>query len=154
MRRSPESTTSYGVAPSLPESSVSPLPMATGTGRRTSVHGASGGGGGGYVSPDYPKPSTPYEDKVIPTLRNRNRSEGGHLQGSLMASTDAGGPPNDETESIAGTGNMALTDDATAELNQAEMIEANQIMIVFDKQLVSSCSAYERDRPLSSIIGW
>ena len=149
MRRSPESTTSYGAAPSLPESSVSPLPMATGIGRRTSVHGASGG----YVSPDYPKPSTPYEDKVVPTLRNRNRSEGGHLQGSLMASTDAGGPPNDETESIAGTGNMALTDDATAELNQAEMIEANQIMIVFDKQLVSSYSAYERDRPGSFLIG-
>jgi hypothetical protein len=29
-----------------------------------------------------------------------------------------------------------LNDDATAELNTAEMIEANQMMVVFDKQLV------------------
>jgi hypothetical protein len=29
-------------------------------------------------------------------------------------------------------------DDATAELNQAEMIEANQMMVVFDKQLVNN----------------
>ncbi len=29
-----------------------------------------------------------------------------------------------------------MNDDATAELNTAEMIEANQMMVVFDKQLV------------------
>lgn len=39
---------------------------------------------------------------------------------------------NEETESVITPAN----DDATAELNQAEMIEANQMMIVFDKQLV------------------
>lgn len=40
---------------------------------------------------------------------------------------------NEETESMIGAPN----EDATAELNQAEMIEANQMMIVFDKQLVN-----------------
>jgi hypothetical protein len=54
-----------------------------------------------------------------------------------MASNDANGMNNEETESIYGGINAAPNDDATAELNQAEMIEANQIMVVFDKQLVS-----------------
>lgn len=40
---------------------------------------------------------------------------------------------NDEAESII----APVNEDATAELNQAEMIEANQMMIVFDKQLVN-----------------
>ena len=93
-------------------------------------------GGVGYISPDLPKPRTPYEDKVIPTLRNRNRIDGGNLQASLTASNDAGGTNNEETESIFGGTNATQNDDATAELNQAEMIEANQMMVVFDKQLV------------------
>ncbi|CAF4669212.1 unnamed protein product, partial [Rotaria socialis] len=47
---------------------------------------------------------------------------------------DAGIPNNDETESLYG-GNAAQNDDATAELTPAEMIEANQMMVVFDRQL-------------------
>ena len=124
-RRSPESRISYGAPPAVPDSTASPPPVQTNRTRRA-----------GYVSPDYPKPRTPYEDKVIPTLRNRNRTDGGHTQGSVMPSTDATGPPNEETESVYGGTNPAPNDDATAELNQAEMIEANQMMIVFDKQLV------------------
>ncbi len=92
---------------------------------------------GGYVSPDFPKPRTPYEDKVIPTLRNRNRGDGGHLLASSMANSEVGKKNNDDTESITGVTNPTLNDDATAELNQAEMIEANQMMIVFDKHLVN-----------------
>ncbi|CAF0732515.1 unnamed protein product [Adineta ricciae] len=124
-RRSPESSVSYGAPPTVPDSTASPQPVQTNRTRRT-----------GYVSPDYPKPRTPYEDKVIPTLRNRNRTDGGHTQGSVMANTDATGPTNEETESVYGGTNPAPNDDATAELNQAEMIEANQMMIVFDKQLI------------------
>ncbi|CAF3444192.1 unnamed protein product [Rotaria sp. Silwood1] len=134
--RSPESTVSYG-PPTLHDQSVSPLPTATNTTHRTSVIGiGGGGGGGGYISPEYPKPRTPYEDKVIPTLRNKNRVDVANLQSSLIASNDAGGTNNEETESIYGGTNNTQNDDATAELNQAEMIEANQMMIVFDKQLV------------------
>lgn len=132
-RRSPESMVSYGVPPSVHDSTVSPLPNAN---RRISVYG--GGGGGLYSMPDYPKPPTPYEDKVIPTLRNRLRGDGSQPGNSLMASTDgtATGGANDETESVAGGLNAPSNDDAIAELNQAEMIEANQMMVVFDKQLV------------------
>jgi hypothetical protein len=104
-----------------------------------------GGGGGGYTSPEYQKPPTPYEDKVVPTLRHRNRPDPGHVQGSLTATTDVGGTNNEETESIYGGTNMASNDDATAELNQAEMIEANQIMVVFDKQLVRDIDPKERN---------
>lgn len=103
------------------------------------------GGGGGYTSPDFPKPRTPYEDKVIPTLRNRNRNDAANLQNSLVATNEVGGPPNEETESVYG-GNATSTDDATAELNQAEMIEANQMMVVFDKQLVSRHSRSKLNR--------
>ena len=130
---------SYGVPPSVHESTVSPLPNAN---RRISVYGGGGGGGvgGSYGSPDYPKPPTPYEDKVIPTLRNRQRGDGAHLTNSLLVSADATaaglGATNEETESIAGGLNAMSNDDATAELNQAEMIEANQMMNVFDKQLI------------------
>ena len=124
-RRSPESTVSYGAPPTVPDSTASPQLVQTNRTRRA-----------GYVSPDYPKPRTPYEDKVIPTLRNRNRTDGGHTQGSVTANTDATGLTNEETESVYGGTNAAPNDDATAELNQAEMIEANQMMIVFDKQLV------------------
>jgi hypothetical protein len=60
---------------------------------------------------------------VIPTLRNRNR---GDLPRASVVN-------NEEIESITGPTN----EDATAELNQGEMIEANQIMVVFDKQLVN-----------------
>ena len=74
---------------------------------------------------------------MIPTLRNRNRPDGGHVQNSIVVNNDAGGSTTEETESLYGGGNTMLNDDATAELNQAEMIEANQMMIVFDKQLVS-----------------
>ncbi len=58
------------------------------------------------------------------------------MQGSISANNDVGGLNNEETESIYGGTGVAPNDDATAELNQAEMIEANQIMVVFDKQLV------------------
>ena len=73
---------------------------------------------------------------MIPTLRNRNRADGGNTQGSMMASMDASGANNEETESVYGGTNPPPNEDATAELNQAEMIEANQMMVVFDKQLV------------------
>jgi hypothetical protein len=155
---------SYGGPSAMPDSSASPLPIHTNATHRTN---AGVGRAGGYVSPDYPKPRTPYEDKVIPTLRNRNRADGGHTQGSVMAGTDAAGANNEETESVYGGTNPAPNDDATAELNQAEMIEANQMMVVFDKQLVrqfssptvvrSSVSAVKMvveifDTPLSSTI--
>jgi hypothetical protein len=130
-RRSPESNASYGGPPTLHESTASPLPPITNAPRRASVLP-----GGGYVSPEYQKPPTPYEDKVIPTLRNRNRPDGGHVQNSVIANNDAGGTNSEETESIYGGTNVGPNDDATAELTQAEMIEANQMMIVFDKQLV------------------
>jgi len=110
------------------------LPPITNATHRTSVYVS--GGGGGYTSPDHQKPPTPYEDKVIPTLRNRNRTDGGHVQGSLIPNNDIGGTNTEETESIYGGTNTAPNDDATDELNQAEMIEANQMMVVFDKQLV------------------
>jgi uncharacterized protein (DUF488 family) len=50
-----------------------------------------------------------------------------------------------------------LNDDATAELNQAEMIEANQMMVVFDKQLVrnqfqKSCISFFSNRLVNFII--
>ncbi len=135
VRRSPESTVSYGVPPTIHESTASPLPPITNATHRTSVF-ATGGGGGGYTSPDYQKPPTPYEDKIIPTLRNRNRPDGGHVQGSVVQNSDTGGTNNEETESLYGGTNTAPNDDATDELNQAEIIEANQIMVVFDKQLV------------------
>ena len=137
-RRSPESMASYGIPHSVHESSNSPLPIiSTSNTRRVSVMAPSGAG---FGSPEYAKPSTPYEDKVIPTLRNRNRIDttgGAHPQPSVMSSIDAGGIVNDETESVqGGSNNNTSNDDAIAELNQAEMIEANQMMIVFDKQLV------------------
>jgi hypothetical protein len=137
IRRSPESTVSYGIPPAIREPTASPLPGIPNSTHRTNVFVTGGaGGGGGYTSPDYQKPPTPYEDKIIPTLRNRNRADGAHAQGSVIASTDVGGTNNEETESLYGGTNVAPNDDATAELNQAEMIEANQMMVVFDKQLV------------------
>ncbi len=50
-----------------------------------------------------------------------------------------------------------MNDDATAELNQAEMIEANQMMVVFDKQLVrnqfqKSCISFFSNRLVNFII--
>jgi hypothetical protein len=103
--------------------------------RRPSIQGA--GMTSGYKSPDFPKPRTPYEDKVVPTLRNRNRSDAGHASASLLASMDIAGTNNEDAESIQGGPTLTSNEDATAELNQAEMIEANQMMAVFDKQLVS-----------------
>jgi hypothetical protein len=137
-RRSPESNGSYGIPGTIHEPSTASLLANTNTTRRTSV-AIPGSSVGGYVSPEYSKPRTPYEDKVVPALRNRNRSDAGHMQSSLMGSTTdpAGGTINEETESMYGGTSTATNDDATAELNQAEMIEANQMMIVFDKQLVS-----------------
>jgi hypothetical protein len=85
---------------------------------------------GDYSPPEYQKPPTPYEDKVIPTLRNRN------IPGSSIANHDVGKKNNEDTESISRVMSTIPNDDATAELNQAEMIEANQMMVVFDKQLV------------------
>jgi len=111
------------------EVSTSPLPPIAATVQRTSVPINTVG----YVSPELQKPRTPYEDKVIPTLRNRNRNDAG----PSIANNDVGKKMNDDTESISGVTNPTLNDDATAELNQAEMIEANQMMIVFDKHLVN-----------------
>lgn len=125
---------SYGMPTNLHESTGSPFPAAVNPTHRTSVFVA---GGGDYTSPDYQKPPTPYEDKVIPTLRNRNRPDGANVQNSVVVNNDTGGTSAEETESLYGGGNVTSNDDATAELNQAEMIEANQIMVVFDKQLVS-----------------
>jgi len=130
-RRSPESNVSYGIPPTVHESTTSPFPTVS---HRRSVYPT----GGGYVSPEYAKPPTPYEDKVIPTLRNRNRQDGGQVQNSVIASAEFPPTTNEETESLYGGTNPNANEDATAELNQAEMIEANQMMIVFDKQLVSN----------------
>ena len=112
--------------------STSPFPPVSHVIQRTSVVAT----GGGYTSPEYPKPPTPYEDKVIPTLRNRNRGDGGNLPGSSMTNNDVGKRNNDDLESVSGAVSTTLNEDATAELNQAEIIEANQMMIVFDKNLV------------------
>lgn len=131
-RRSPESNVSYGGPPIIHETNTSPAPTMT---NRTNAFPT---GGGGYVSPEYAKPPTPYEDKVIPTLRNRNRQDGGQVQNSVTASAEFPPTTNEETESLYGGTNTAANEDTTAELNQAEMIEANQMMIVFDKQLVSN----------------
>lgn len=131
-RRSPESSASFNPLATLQESTTSPLPVANSV-QRTSVFAS----GGGYTSPDFQKPPTPYEDKVIPTLRNRNRTDGTYVQNSVAINNDAGATSTEETESIYGGGTVTSNDDGIAELNQAEMIEANQIMVVFDKQLVS-----------------
>lgn len=64
---------------------------------------------------------------MIPTLRNRNRADGGqHFPGTSIVN-------NEEVANTPGP----INDDATAELTQAEIIEANQMMVVFDKQLVN-----------------
>jgi hypothetical protein len=55
-----------------------------------------------------------------------------------MTHNDTGRMHNEDTDSISGAMSTAPNEDATAELNQAEMIEANQMMIVFDKQLVGN----------------
>ncbi|CAF3982729.1 unnamed protein product, partial [Rotaria sp. Silwood1] len=131
-RRSSESNVSYGIQSTSHEVSTSPIQSITNTTQQTNirVNGTSSS------SPEYQKPSTPYEDKIIPTLRNRNRVDIGQLQGPLTVNTDISKNNNDETESISGSiANISTKDDATAELNQAEMIEANQMMIVFDKNL-------------------
>ena len=132
-RRSPESIASFNPLATLHESTTSPFPGAANSIQRTSVFAP----GGGYTSPDYQKPPTPYEDKVVPALRNRTRPDGTHVQNSVVINNDAGATSTEETESIYGGGNATSNDDGNAELNQAEMIEANQIMVVFDKQLVS-----------------
>ncbi len=116
-RRSPESVAS------LAGQSNTPLPPVPSSVQRPSVLLSSSG----YISPEIQKPPTPYEDKVIPTLRNRNRADAGqHLPGTSVVN-------NEEVENTPGP----INEDATAELNQAEIIEANQMMIVFDKQLVN-----------------
>ncbi|CAF3658895.1 unnamed protein product [Rotaria sp. Silwood1] len=138
-RRSSESNVSYGIQSTSHEVSTSPIQSITNTTQQTNirVNGTSSS------SPEYQKPSTPYEDKIIPTLRNRNRVDIGQLQGPLTVNTDISKNNNDETESISGSiANISTKDDATAELNQAEMIEANQMMIVFDKNLVNIFSKY------------
>jgi len=117
LHRSPESVVSITMQ------SNSPLPPITAQPPRTSEFTSRSD----YLSPEIPKPRTPYEDKVIPTLRNRNRPDLGQpTPGTAMGNID-------ETESMI----VPINDDATAELNQAEIIEANQMMIVFDKQLVN-----------------
>ena len=120
-RRSPDSVASFAVQ------SNTPLPPIANSTKRTSVLVSTSG----YISPEYQKPPTPYEDKVIPTLRNRNRADAGQS----LAVTSVGN--NDEAESVV----ASVKDDDTAELNQAEMIEANQMMIVFDRQLVKNKSS-------------
>ncbi|CAF0816816.1 unnamed protein product [Didymodactylos carnosus] len=129
-RHSPDSTASFGTLPTHEkDTSVTPLPPVSNT-RRKSLHENNGGDGGhssgGSVSPDYQKPPTPYEDKIIPTLRNRSRVDGP--------------PPTDNNiseETGATFGNIPQpNEDATSELTNAEMREANQMMDVFDKQLI------------------
>ncbi|CAF2644496.1 unnamed protein product [Rotaria sp. Silwood2] len=131
-RRSSESNVSYGVQSNSHEVSTSPIQPITNTIQRTNVLT----NGAGSTSPEYQKPPTPYEDKVIPTLRNRNRGDVGQLQGTSIANNDVSKKNNDDTESISGITSTTANDDATAELNQAEMIEANQMMVVFDKNLI------------------
>lgn len=129
------------------------MPLSTNTTHRTSIPTNEIVS----VSPEYQKPPTPYEDKVIPTLRNRNRADAGQFPGASVGSFDTSRKNSEDVESIAGlpitttaapptttttttettiAATAAANDDATAELNQAEMIEANQMMIVFDKNLV------------------
>lgn len=55
-----------------------------------------------------------------------------------MTNNDANRKINDDNETLSISTTAATNDDATAELNQAEMIEANQMMVVFDKNLVNS----------------
>ncbi|CAF1036738.1 unnamed protein product [Rotaria sordida] len=124
-RRPSEPTVAYGIQSTSHEVSTSPVQFITNTTPRTNVLV----NGTRSTSPEYQKPPTPYEDKIIPTLRNRNRGDVGQSQGISIAN-------NDETESVSGITSVTANDDATAELNQAEMIEANQMMVVFDKNLI------------------
>ncbi|CAF0894566.1 unnamed protein product [Didymodactylos carnosus] len=130
-RHSPDSTVSYGTIQAREKDvSVTPLPTVSNT-HRKSLHENNGSGAGhssgGSISPDYQKPPTPYEDKIIPTLRNRSRVDGP--------------PPMDNSNTMEETGatfgNMPQpNDDATSELTNAEMREANQMMDVFDRKLI------------------
>ncbi|CAF3325835.1 unnamed protein product [Rotaria socialis] len=133
-RRLSESTMSYGAPSTAPlEITTSPLPPIGNATPRTGVPA----NGNVSTSPEYQKPSTPYEDKVIPTLRNRTRADAGPPQAASVSNNDTSRKTSDETESLSGITTAATSnDDATAELNQAEMIEANQMMIVFDKNLI------------------
>ncbi|UJR22352.1 hypothetical protein I4U23_025414 [Adineta vaga] len=173
-RRSAQSTVSLTTQSIVQEPVASPLPPILSTAKRTSIAVSIGG----YNSPlppisssvkrgsvminrndppipDYQKPATPYEDKIIPTLRNRLRSDGGHLPGSSMANHDVGKKIMDDTDMPSSRVMSTVpVDDATAELNQAEMIEANQMMVVFDKQLVSKLyhrNHVEREEALEEI---
>jgi hypothetical protein len=117
-----------------PDRSSSPLPPVRTTGQRmsivTSVNNTS------FLT-DYPKPATPYEDKVVPTLRNRNRSEPSTSRGPSTNHGDINGKQGkDDLENMSRVTSTIPTEDAIAELNQAEMIEANQMMSVFDQRLV------------------
>ncbi|CAF1135943.1 unnamed protein product [Adineta steineri] len=174
-RRSAESAVSYAaqsiVLEPLPSS---PLPPIVTTMKRASIAASISG----YNSPlppitssvkrgsvmvsrnehpllEYQKPSTPYEDKIIPTLRHRIRSDGGHLPESALGQYDNVGKKNfTDIDTISRVMSTVPADDATAELNQAEMIEANQMMIVFDKQLVSKLyhrNHIEREEALEEI---
>ena len=123
-RRSPDSSVSFATPSRVLEPSPSPLPPVRTTNKRASIAVSVA-----PTSPEVPKPLTPYEDKVIPTLRNRHR-------GDAAAVVHSSGTASTKTSK-----EDAENDDAIAELNQAEMIEANQMMNVFDKQLVGEyCS--------------
>ena len=137
-RRSPESNLSFAAPSTSHEVSSSPLTVVANTTQQTNLQA----NGAGNTSPEYQKPPTPYEDKVIPTLRHRNRGDGGNLQGTLVTTNDVNKRNNEDMESMSMLMNTATNNDATAELNQAEMIEANQMMIVFDKNLVENFQSY------------
>ncbi|CAF0768941.1 unnamed protein product [Adineta ricciae] len=174
-RRSAQSTVSLAAQSIAQEPTTSPLPHIVSTAKRTSIAPSIGG----YNSPlppiptnsvkrtsvmvnrtdppalEYQKPATPYEDKIIPTLRNRLRSDGAPPPTSSMGNPDFGKKPTDDIDYPSSRVMSTIpTDDATAELNQAEMIEANQMMIVFDKQLVSKLyhrNHLEREEALDEI---
>ena len=73
------------------------MPTVANTTQRTNLQS----NGAGHISPEYQKPPTPYEDKVIPTLRNRNRGDGGNLQGALVATNDVNNKNNVDMESMS-----------------------------------------------------
>ena len=80
----------------------------------------------GYITPEFQKPSIRYEDKIIPTLRHR-----------IQADANIGRLSRSEAD-LPRMMSTVPSDDVIPELNQAEIIEANQMMTVFDQVLVSS----------------
>jgi hypothetical protein len=82
------------------------------------------------LSPESARLATPYEDKIVPTLRHRQRAD------ALSVSERS---IKDDIERISSRMTNATSHD---DLNPSEMIEANQILGVFDKALV--CVEHDR----------